>query len=94
MRRTKRPTTRPKKVAAMRRQSSAPVPGTAREVEPLIERVVAILEEARSQVVRTVNSAMVLAYWHIGREVVAFVQRGAPSRTGRAGVACDSARGS
>jgi hypothetical protein len=44
-------------------QSSALVPGAAREVALLIKRVVAILEEARSQVVRTVNSTMVLAYW-------------------------------
>jgi hypothetical protein len=27
--------------------------------------------------VRTVNSTMVLAYWHVGREIVEFVQRGA-----------------
>lgn len=33
-------------------------------------------EEARSQAVSIVNSAMVLAYWQIGREVVEFVQRG------------------
>jgi len=45
-------------------------------VEPLIERVVAILADARSQVVRTVNSVMVLAYWHVGREIVQFVQGG------------------
>jgi hypothetical protein len=37
----------------------------------------AILEEARSQVVRTVNSTMVLAHWQVGREIVEFVQRGA-----------------
>jgi predicted nuclease of restriction endonuclease-like (RecB) superfamily len=43
----------------------------------LIERVVLILEDARSRVVRTVNSVMVLAYWHVGREIVEFVQRGA-----------------
>lgn len=66
-----------KKVAAPPRQSSAFVPDSTRAVEPLIERVVTILEEARSQVVRTVNSAMVLAYWHIGREIVEFIQRGA-----------------
>ncbi len=67
----------PKRVSTPRRQSSALVPGAAREVQPLIERVVAILEEARSQVVRTVNSTMVLAYWQVGREIVEFVQRGA-----------------
>jgi len=57
------------------RQSSALA--SARDVGPLIERVVAILEEARSRVVRTVNSTMVLAYWYVGREIVEFMQRGA-----------------
>jgi len=42
----------------------------------LFERVVAILEQARSQVIRTVNSRMVLAYWHIGREIVEEEQHG------------------
>jgi len=42
----------------------------------LVERVVAIIEDARTRVVRAVNSEMVLAYWHIGREIVEFVQRG------------------
>lgn len=42
----------------------------------LVERVVAIIEEARSRVVRTVNSEMVLSYWQIGREIVEHVQRG------------------
>lgn len=43
---------------------------------PLFDRVVAILEEARSQVSRTVNSAMVIAYWLIGREIVEEEQEG------------------
>ena len=58
----------PKKVSAARRQSGALAPSAAGEVEPLISRVVAILEEARSQVVRAVNTTMVLAYWHVGRD--------------------------
>jgi len=66
----------PKKVSAPRRQSGALVPSAAGEVEPLINRVVEILEDARSQVVRAVNTTMVLAYWHVGREIVEFVQRG------------------
>jgi hypothetical protein len=78
---TKRAIQRPeagtKNDAAPPRQSNGSASVTAREVEPLIERVVAILEEARSQVVRTVNSVMVLAYWHVGREIVQFVQGGA-----------------
>ena len=64
-----------KKIAAPLRPSSALA--LARDVGPLVERVVAILDEARSRVVRTVNSTMVLAYWHVGREIVEFVQRGA-----------------
>lgn len=46
------------------------------DITDLLERVVAIIEESRARVVRTVNSTMVLSYWHIGREIVEFVQRG------------------
>ena len=42
----------------------------------LFDRVVAILEQARGNVVRAVNTNMVLAYWLIGREIVEEVQRG------------------
>lgn len=42
----------------------------------LFERVVRIVEEARAHVSRTVNTAMVHAYWLIGREVVEVEQQG------------------
>jgi len=42
----------------------------------LFERVVAILEEARANVVRSVNSNMVISYWLIGREIVEEIQKG------------------
>ena len=42
----------------------------------LFERVASILEQARSNVVRSVNSNMVLAYWLIGREIVQELQGG------------------
>jgi len=42
----------------------------------LMDRVVSILEQARANVVRAVNSNMVIAYWLIGREIVQEVQRG------------------
>ena len=42
----------------------------------LTHRLVSIIEQARSHVVRSVNSAMVQAYWHIGREVVESEQDG------------------
>ncbi|WP_297575980.1 YhcG family protein [uncultured Deefgea sp.] len=44
--------------------------------DELMGRVVAILEHARSNVVRTVNSQMVIAYWLIGREIVQAMQGG------------------
>lgn len=42
----------------------------------LFERVVRIVEEARAHVSRTVNTAMVHAYWLIGREVIEVEQHG------------------
>lgn len=41
-----------------------------------MDRVVSILERARANVVRAVNSNMVIAYWLIGREIVQELQRG------------------
>ncbi|PKP59152.1 MAG: hypothetical protein CVT89_01615 [Candidatus Altiarchaeales archaeon HGW-Altiarchaeales-2] len=42
----------------------------------LIERISEILTEARSKVVREINTTHVLAYWEIGREIVEFEQKG------------------
>ncbi|MEY4592832.1 MAG: hypothetical protein RIR18_1727 [Pseudomonadota bacterium] len=42
----------------------------------LLDRVVSILEQARSNVVRAINSNMVVAYWLIGREIVQALQGG------------------
>ena len=39
-------------------------------------RVVSILEQARANVVRSVNNNMVVAYWLIGREIVQQIQGG------------------
>jgi predicted nuclease of restriction endonuclease-like (RecB) superfamily len=44
--------------------------------DALFGRVVSILEQARGQVVRAVNTHMVLAYWLIGREIVQELQGG------------------
>lgn len=46
------------------------------EGDSLFQRVVSILEQARSNVVRLVNANMVVAYWLIGREIVQAVQGG------------------
>ena len=52
-----------------------PQPPAAGEAA-LFDRVAAILEQARGNVVRAVNSNMVLAYWLIGREIVQEIQGG------------------
>jgi predicted nuclease of restriction endonuclease-like (RecB) superfamily len=44
--------------------------------DALFDRVVSILEQARGNVVRAVNTNMVMAYWLIGREIVLGVQGG------------------
>ena len=50
---------------------------TQKADEPsLLDRVVLILEQARANVVRAVNSNMVMAYWMIGREIVLELQSG------------------
>ncbi|MBN1849859.1 MAG: DUF1016 family protein [Deltaproteobacteria bacterium] len=46
------------------------------EVSRLFDRVVFILEQARTNVVRSVNSNMVIAHWLIGREIVEEIQAG------------------
>ncbi|MFI5297241.1 MAG: DUF1016 N-terminal domain-containing protein [Polyangiales bacterium] len=42
----------------------------------LFERVVSILDDARTRVVRAVNAGTVVAYWQIGREIVEALQGG------------------
>ena len=42
----------------------------------LMDRVVSILEQARTNVARSVNSNMVIAYWLVGREIVVALQGG------------------
>lgn len=42
----------------------------------LVERVLEIIDAARTRVLRAVNSELVLSNWHIGREIVEYVQRG------------------
>ena len=54
----------------------ADLPEKQQPEAPLFERVVSILEQSRQNVVRSVNSNMVVAYWLIGREIVEAVQAG------------------
>ena len=42
----------------------------------LFSRVASILEQTRSNAVRAINSQMIIAYWHIGREIVQEMQGG------------------
>lgn len=47
-----------------------------KEGRQLFDRIVSILEQARKNVVRSVNSNMVIAHWLIGREIVEGIQAG------------------
>jgi hypothetical protein len=47
-----------------------------RSADKLFQRIASIIEAARGRVARSVNTAMVHAYWHIGREIVEVEQRG------------------
>lgn len=49
---------------------------TASSADKLFERVIAILEDVRINVVRSVNNNMVIAYWHVGRGIVKELQKG------------------
>ncbi|HLE11342.1 MAG TPA: PDDEXK nuclease domain-containing protein [Bacteriovoracaceae bacterium] len=42
----------------------------------LFDRIVYILEQAKIDVVRAVNSSMIIAYWYIGKEIVEELQKG------------------
>jgi len=57
-----------------------PPPALNSLIEPihgnLMDRIVSILEQARANIARSVNSNMVIAYWLIGREIVEALQRG------------------
>jgi predicted nuclease of restriction endonuclease-like (RecB) superfamily len=46
------------------------------EKSNLFDKVVSILEQARSNVVKSVNSNMIIAYWLIGRAIVEEIQGG------------------
>ena len=50
---------------------------TSTSSDHLLAGISQIIEQARAQVHRSVNSAMVLAYWHIGRLIVEQEQQGA-----------------
>lgn len=60
--------------------------------DALFERVAAILDQARGNVVRAVNSQMVLAYWSIGREIVEAVQGGEARAAYGKGIVADLSR--
>ena len=72
-----KPASQTKDVRARRSNKAAPSRAVATAVDDvLFGRVAEILEQARSQVARTVNTAMVAAYWLVGREIVEVEQSG------------------
>jgi hypothetical protein len=64
--------TKPKKLKLAR----AKAPAVRTDADRLFDEVAGILEEARRQTVRTVNTNMVSAYWLIGWRIVEAEQGG------------------
>jgi len=50
--------------------------GQSSDGQSLFDRVATILNQARANVVRTINGEMIIAYWLIGREIVEALQGG------------------
>jgi predicted nuclease of restriction endonuclease-like (RecB) superfamily len=68
---------RVKKALGRRSRRAVTRSAGARLEEALFVRVVGIVDAARGHVARSVNTAMVQAYWLIGREIIDVEQRGA-----------------
>ncbi|MDB5348945.1 MAG: hypothetical protein JWN86_192 [Planctomycetota bacterium] len=62
-------------------KKSLPAAGSTEVTSPVLQRIREILDQARAQLARSVNSEMVRAYWLVGREIVEEEQRG-KSRAG------------
>jgi predicted nuclease of restriction endonuclease-like (RecB) superfamily len=60
----------------MKKKNTDNKPIKTAALNSLFDRVVAILEEARANVVRSVNNNIVSAYWLIGQEIVQELQSG------------------
>ena len=45
-------------------------------LNPLIDNIAKVLQEAKSQLAKHINSTMTTAYWNIGRYIVEFEQGG------------------
>ena len=45
-------------------------------MEKLDDRICAIIEQARGNIVRSINTEMVVAYWYIGKEIIDAEQAG------------------
>lgn len=69
-------TTMPKKKQNAKRIKKGMCDLTHSNKSDLYKRVVSIVEQARTNVARAINSNMVIAYWLIGREIVQELQAG------------------
>ncbi len=61
----------------MRAKRKTSRPSLVRSAEPLYQEIRAVLESARAGAYRAINTAMVQAYWNVGRLIVEHEQGGA-----------------
>ncbi len=69
------------KFKTRQRENTKKIQHVVEKRKDVYARIRAIIENARGNIARTVNTEMVAAYWHIGREIVEEEQRG-KSRAG------------
>jgi len=60
----------------LKKKKAAAVPAVEKEIEPIFQEIVKVIEEARRNTYRAINSEMVRAYWNIGRIIVEVEQLG------------------
>lgn len=60
----------------MAKKKKDPAPALARAAEPLYQEIRAVLDAARARAYHAVNTAMVQAYWQVGRLIVDHEQKG------------------
>ena len=60
----------------LKKKKAAAVPAVEKEIEPVFQQIVKVIEDARKNTYRAINFEMVRAYWNIGRIIVEQEQNG------------------
>ena len=56
-------------------ENTTPIVPQNDNLQPLIDNIAKVLQEARSQLAKQINSTMTKAYWQIGKYIVEYEQQ-------------------